>query len=105
MSESASELGTYDVDRSTHFLFEHKIFQLKGARFALTEDGSTPAFLVELGTLVASLPLATVRGEFEIERDGTDDVLLKIVEKSLRFVKEIRPGDSIPRELPDGSAQ
>lgn len=104
MSESASEIGSYDVDRSTHFLFEHKVFQLKGARFALTEDGSTPAFHVELGTLVASLPLGTVRREFEIERDGPDDVLLRIVEKSLRFVKEIRPGDSIPRELLDGTA-
>ena len=104
MGEAASELGSYDVDRSTHFLFEHKVFQLKGARFALTEDGSTAAFHVELGTLVASLPLGTVRREFEIDRDCPDDVLLKIVEKSLRFVKEIRPGDSIPRELLDGSA-
>lgn len=104
MSEPASELGTYDVDRSTHFLFEHKIFQLKGARFALTEDGTTPAFHVELGTLVAALPLATLRSEFEIPRDGPDDVLLTVVEKSLRFVQEIRPGDSIPRELLDGTA-
>lgn len=104
MSESASELGTYDVDRSTHFLFEHRVFQLKGARFALTEDGSTPAFHVELGTLVASLPLGTVRREFEIGRESPDGVLLTIVEKSLRFVKEIRPGDSIPRELLDGTA-
>ena len=31
-------------------------------------------------------------------------MLLAIVEKSLRFVKEIRPGDSIPRELLDGTA-
>jgi hypothetical protein len=30
--------------------------------------------------------------------------LLAIVEKSLRFVKDIRPGDSIPRELLDGTA-
>lgn len=30
--------------------------------------------------------------------------MLAIVEKSLRFVKEIRPGDSIPRELLDGTA-
>jgi hypothetical protein len=104
MSEPAADLGTYDVDRSTHFLFEHKVFQLKGARFALTEDGSTSAFHVELGTLVASLPLGTVRREFEIDRDSPDGTLLAIVEKSLRFVKEIRPGDSIPRELLDGSA-
>ena len=104
MSQAASEVASYEVDRSTHFLFEHKVFTLKGARFALTEDGSTPAFHVELGALVASLPLGTVRTEFGIDRDSPDGALLGIVEKSLRFVKEIRPGDSIPRELLDGTA-
>ncbi len=104
MTQTTSEIGSCEVDRSTHFLFVHKVFTLKGARFALTEDGSTPAFHVELGTLVASLPLGTLRSEFSIERDSNDGGLLAVVEKSLRFVKEIRPGDSIPRELLDGSA-
>lgn len=104
MTPSGSDIDSVEVDRSTHFLFDHKVFQLKGARFALTEDGLEPAFHVELGTLVASLPLGTVRVEFNIDRDSADGVLLAIVEKSLRFVKEIRPGDSIPRELLDGSA-
>jgi hypothetical protein len=104
MTQSASEVGSYDVDPSTHFLFEHKVFTLKGARFALTEDESTPAFHVDLGALVASLPLGTVRAEFNIDRDSPDGALLAIVEKSLRYVKEIRPGDSIPRELLDGTA-
>ncbi|HEX3974195.1 MAG TPA: hypothetical protein VHX19_22865 [Stellaceae bacterium] len=103
-TQTASEVGSYEADRSTHFLFEHKVFTLKGARFALTEDGSTPAFHVELGTLIASLPLSTLRTEFNIGRDSNDGILLAVVEKSLRFVKEIRPGDSIPRELLDGSA-
>ena len=104
MKQATSEIGSYEVDRSTHFLFEHRVFTLKGARFALTEDGSTPAFHVELGALVASLPLGTLRDEFSIDRNSPDGVLLAIVEKSLRFVKEIRPGDSIPRELLDGTA-
>ena len=104
MTQTASEIGPYEADRSTHFLLEHKVFTLKGARFALTEDGSTPAFHVELGTLVASLPLGTLRSEFSIDHDSNDGALLAVVEKSLRFVKEIRPGDSIPRELLDGSA-
>jgi hypothetical protein len=104
VSESASDVGSYEVDRSTHFLFEHKVFTLKGVRFALTEDGSAPAFHVELGALIASLPLGTLREEFNIDRDSADGTLLAIVEKSLRFVREIRPGDSIPRELLDGTA-
>ena len=104
MAQTGSQPDADDVDRSTHFLFTHRVFQLKGARFALTDDGTRPAFHVDLGTLIASLPLGTVRGEFNIDIDSPDGILLAIVEKSLRFVKEIRPGDSIPRELLDGTA-
>jgi hypothetical protein len=85
-------------------MFEHKVFQLKGARFAMTEDGTQPAFHVDLGALVAALVINTVRSEFGINEESPDGILLSIVEKSLRFVKEIRPGDSIPRELLDGTA-
>jgi hypothetical protein len=104
MTQTASETGSPETDRSTHFLFAHKVFALQRARFALTEDGTTPAFHVDLGVLTASLPLGTLRSEFGIEPESPDDTLLAIVEKSLRFVKEIRPGDSIPRELLDGTA-
>ena len=91
MKQATSEIGSYEVDRSTHFLFEHKVFTLKGARFALTEDGSTPAFHVELGALVASLPMGTLRAEFSFDRDLPDGVLLAIVEKSLRLSKRSAP--------------
>ncbi len=104
MTQTASGSASSEADRSTHFLFEHKVFTLKGARFALTEDGSTPAFHVELGTLIASLPLGTLRGEFASIAIRRMTSLLTVVEKSLRFVREIRPGDSIPRELLDGTA-
>lgn len=104
MTQTASGVGPDEAERSTHFLFEHKVFTLQGARFALTEDGSTPAFQFELGALIVSLPLGTLRGEFGIDCESVDDTLLAIVEKSLRFVKDIRPGDSIPRELLDGTA-
>ena len=104
MGDSVPEIDMREVDRSTHFVFDHKVFTLKGARFAFTEDGTAPAFHVELGTLVGALPLATVRAEFKIDPDSPDGMLLGIVEKSLRYVKEIRPGDSIPRELLDGTA-
>ena len=104
MIETASEIGLSRADRSTHFLFEHKVFTLPGARFGLTEDGTIPAFQFQLGALTVALPLDTLRGEFGIEPESPDGALLAIVEKSLRFVKDIRPGDSIPRELLDGTA-
>jgi len=104
VSEAAPEITTREVDRSTHFLFEHKVFQLDGARFSLTDDETRPAFHVDLGVLVAALGLDTLRTEFGVDPESPDGVLLAIIEKSLRFVKEIRPGDSIPRELLDGTA-
>jgi hypothetical protein len=104
MMQTASEIASLRAERSTHFLFEHKVFTLQGARFASTEDGMTPALQFELGALTVALPLDTLRGEFGIEPESPDGALLAIVEKSLRFVKDIRPGDSIPRELLDGTA-
>jgi hypothetical protein len=91
-------------DCSTHFLFEHSVFKVEGGRFAFTADGTEPAFHIALGNLAAALRLPGLRKEFAIDAASSDGRLLAIVERSLRFVKEIRPGDSIPRELLDGTA-
>jgi len=91
-------------DCSTYFLFEHNVFKVDGGRFAFTADGTEPAFHIALGTLAAALRLPGLRKEFAIDAASTDGRLLGIVERSLRFVKEIRPGDSIPREILDGTA-
>jgi hypothetical protein len=90
--------------RSTHFRFEHRVFAVEGARFAWTSDTQEPAFHVMLGDLQVAVVLPTLRHEFGIKQDSTDGELLTVVERSLRHVKEIRPNDSIPREILDGSA-
>jgi hypothetical protein len=90
--------------RNAVFNFAHKLFTLPGARFALNLVTNDPAFHVMLGDLnVAFSPSALLR-EFKIESGSLDWVLISVAEKGLRFVREIRPGDSIPRELLDGSA-
>lgn len=104
MSGSNLELSWQEGDSSTHFAFEHKVFHVKGARFAMTGDGTEPAFFVTLGDLRAAIRLPALRNEFGIDADSGDGKLLAIVERSLRYVKEIRAGDSIPREILDGSA-
>lgn len=92
-------------DSSTHFLFEHKVFSVSGAYFAsAATDKSLVVFNVPLGSTFGAVPLNTLRGTFQIAADSNDDRLLKVVESSLRYVKVIRPGESIPRELLDGSA-
>jgi hypothetical protein len=89
--------------RSTHFQFEHKVFAVEGARFALGAERE-PMFYVTLGKLDAALRLPLLRSEFGIAPESPDGKLLAVVAEGLRYVKEIRPGDSVPRELLDGSA-
>jgi hypothetical protein len=89
--------------RSTHFVFEHKVFEVPSVFFALTEDRK-PAMHIDYGDLRAAIELRAVRRGFSIPAHGNDDAMLGIVEGSLRFVRKIRPNDSIPREVLDGTA-
>jgi hypothetical protein len=91
-------------DRSTHFVFEHKLFAVKGAYFRISHATDEPVLHVDLGDLSASLTINTLAKEFGLRPDTDDGKLLIQVQKGLRFVKEIRPGDSIPREILDGTA-
>ena len=102
-AEAQSDTAKNGDGKATHFLFEHKIFGVKGAHFALAHDG-TPLLHINLGDMKASLTLDTVRNEFGIKPDTHDCDLLTKVALGLRFVKEIRPRDSIPREILDGTA-
>src|SRR5690606_29632766 len=89
-------------DRSTHFAFTHKVFAIRNAAFRLSQQ-EEPLFHVDLGDLKCGVSLPSLRKEFSITPDSDDGALLALVEKGLRYVKEIRPGDSIPKELLDGS--
>ena len=92
------------LDGSTHFVFDHKVFNLDGCYFAADSNGDKPKFLMPLGDEMAAIAIATLRQEFGIAEGSNDGRLLDIVTKSLKYVQEIRPNDSIPQELLDGSA-
>src|SRR5688500_12812168 len=102
--EPAPTLELEEDDRSRTFAFEHKLFAVPGGYFAPVKDTLEPAFHLPLGDLQGAVTLPTLRAEFAIAKESKDGQLLDIVERSLRFVKEIRPNDSIPHELLDGSA-
>jgi hypothetical protein len=91
-------------DRSQTFAFEHKVFSMAGGYFAYVKDTKDAAFHIPLGDLKGAIALPILRTEFGLTPETSDGKLLGIVEKALRFVKEIRPNDSIPHELLDGSA-
>lgn len=88
---------------STRFDFEAKVFSVPGCYFALAQDGR-PALFVRLGDLRAAVSFPSLRSEFSIAEDSNDGRLMALVEKALAYVKQIRPGDSIPSELLDGTA-
>lgn len=91
-------------DRSRIFAFRHKLFTVDGGYFAIQQSTGEAVFHVPLGDLKGAIALSTLRYEFKLEENETDMHLLDVVEKSLRYVKEIRPFDSVPHELLDGSA-
>ncbi len=96
--------GVEGVDSNTHFAFEHKVFSVEGSYFAAPDDIDRAKFYMPLGDVLAAVPVRSLRDEFSIADGSVDASLLDIVEKSLRYVKAIRPNDSIPKEVLDGSA-
>jgi len=92
------------AQKPTHFAFEHQVFTVKDAVFTLSPSTGDACYNVPLGDMRASLSLETVLSSFNIGKNSTDAQLLQIVKNSLKFVKEIRPGDSIPSEILDGTA-
>jgi hypothetical protein len=87
-----------------HFNFTHKIFQVPGNRFALSISDHDPVLLMDVGEDEAAITFEALRLEFKIEQDTHDSKLLDLVTAGLKYVKDIRSGDTIPRELLDGSA-
>jgi len=86
------------------FNFRHKIFALPGARFAIDHHARAAMFYIHLGNLNVSVTPAVLRREFNIEPGSHDSELMELAAQGLRHVKEVRPGDSIPKELIDGTA-
>jgi hypothetical protein len=89
--------------RVLDFSFENRVFGAKGCVFRKTPDGGV-ALHVPLGDVVAALPIETLRPSFGIQPGSSDDRLLVQVGFALRYVRQVRPGDSIPSELIDGTA-
>ena len=107
VAEPAPELEKPQL-KNTHFDFTNRIFRLPGAKFVLGPRGALAdrrsVFSVSLPQGEGVLSIESLCAEFNIKSGTSDGDLLPIVEKALRFVEEVRPGDSIPSEIVDGTA-
>ena len=86
------------------FDFEHRIFQIEGAYFFRSKADDRVLLHVSLGEQDAAIFTDTLTTEFGIKDDSKDASLLRMVERALRFVKFIAPGDAVPSEIIDGTA-
>jgi hypothetical protein len=89
--------------KSTHFLFDHKIFSLPNCKFVREPDKLEQGLSIELGEHRAFLSITILQKMFPDMSDD-DKRLIALAARSLAFVSEIAPGDSIPNEILDGSA-
>lgn len=86
------------------FDFEHKVFQLKPCTFSRAPGDSRIITTLILEGLVVRVPISAIKKHFSIDDGSKDDQLLAKVVRALQYVREVRPGDTIPTEVLDGRA-
>ena len=88
----------------THFNFMHKVFQTPGARFLMKGVARIPTFRVDMGDLEALIEIDVLKKEFGLAPDSHDGKLVDMAMAGLRYVPDIKPGDTIPSEILTGKA-
>ncbi len=89
---------------TTTFEFQHRVFSVSDAVFRLDRTNNQVALHMTIGGMAASMQIGSILKGFDIGPGSPDTQMLKMVEKGLRFVREIRPGDNVPNEVLDGTA-
>lgn len=80
--------------------FQHAFFQkLDGLIFRLSEQTGEPVAVVKLGDAEVALTFRGIKKELKLADDDADARLLDLVAEGLAYVKGLRIGDPLPREL------
>jgi len=112
MSDTANPTGvdesraeTPDTARHvTRFNFHHRVFQAPGARFLLKGHHKVPTFCVDMGDLDALIDIDVLKREFGVPDGSPDAKMVETAVAALRYVPDVKPGDTIPSELLTGKA-
>ncbi|MQX36442.1 hypothetical protein [Roseospira navarrensis] len=85
--------------------FEHVFFhKVDDLYFCLEHGTEQPLAVVSLGEEKLSLPFPGIQREFKIEPGSRDGVMLSLLAKGLKYVKGLRIGDPVPKEVTSGEA-
>jgi hypothetical protein len=103
MSAALAE-DTQQKVENTEFSFQHKLFLLPSVVFKQALDGSGPVMQLDLEAVRATIAASTICDSFGIPAGSPDAKLIDLVSRALKYVKEVRHGDSIPSEILDGRA-
>ncbi len=81
-------------------VFEHSFFsKLEDAFFQKAERSGEPVLTIRFAKNHFSLPFKGIKREFNIVEDGADAKMLEQVTKALKYVKGLRIGDPLPKEI------
>ena len=85
--------------------FDHAFFKrVDDVYFRFDDPTKQPIAVVTLGDEQVSLPLQGIQREFNIAADSPDGQLLGLLAKGLKYVKALRIGDPVPKEVTSGEA-
>ncbi|MBI3446073.1 MAG: hypothetical protein HY055_12120 [Magnetospirillum sp.] len=79
--------------------FEHKFFSSFEDLYFRVTDAGEPVAVLKLATNEAVLSLDGIKREFGMKEDQHDFKMLDKVAEGLQFVRGLRPGDLLPKEV------
>ena len=89
------------MDDKVHF--EHKVFSsFEDPYFRRSNQHGEAVLVVNMGGNEITLSLAGIQNEFKISDASPDGKMLRLIDEALGFVKVLKPGDPIPKEVLTG---
>lgn len=80
--------------------FDHQFFKsVQNMLFRASEQTGEPMMVIKLADTDAALSFPGIRREFNIADDAPDGIMLSLIAESLGFVKVLRIGDPLPKEV------
>ncbi len=105
MTTDGKEPSIAPEDDGPVVAFQHPFFTaVENGHFRLSEGNEEPSFVIRLSEDDVVLPLGGISREFGIAEDSADGKMLAQVSEALHYVKLLRIGHPLPKEVTTGEA-